>query len=105
MTPKQQNEVKRYVDIARKGGFAIIGQDNLKNYSKKLYLVLYTSPSKNLLGILKSIKSITDYKVVKLNEEEFLSIISIKNCKIIAFKNKAISDKILESMRGENIDK
>ena len=74
MTPKQKNEVKRYIDIATKAGFAIIGQDNLKNYSKKLYLVLYTNPSNNLLGILKSIKSTTDYK-------------------------------ILESMRGENIDK
>ncbi len=104
MTPKQQNDIKRYIGIAQKGGYAIVGQDNLKNYSKKLYLLLYTSPTKNLLKIIKSIKSTTNYEIISLPQKEFLNITNIKNCKIIALKNKAISDKILESMRGENID-
>ena len=104
MTINQQNKLKGYLSIAKKGGFVIIGQDKLKNYSKKLYLVLYTNATKNLLTVIESIKSTTQFQKICLSEDDFNSSVNMNGCKLIGLKNKAISDKILEIIRGDDID-
>ncbi len=101
MTDKQLNQIKGYLNIAKKAGFVIVGQDNLKNYDKKLYLVLYTEPTNNIVSVISRIKSTTMYQSICLEKHDFDTVTNIDNCKIIALKNKAISDKIIELIRGE----
>ncbi len=101
MTDKQLNQIKGYLNIAKKAGFVIVGQDNLKNYNKKLYLVLYTEPTNNIVSVINGIKSTTMYQSICLEKHDFDTVTNIENCKIIALKNKAISDKIIELIRGE----
>ena len=101
MTEKKLNQIKGYLNIAKKAGFVIVGQDNLKNYNKKLYLVLYTEPTKSISSAISSIKSTTVYQSICLEKRDFEMVTNLENCKIIALKNKAISDKIIELIRGE----
>ncbi len=104
MTIKQINDIKGIVNIARKGGFAIIGQDNLKKYCKKIYLVLFRDDcGESLISIINNLKTKTKYEKIKLKHDEFTTITNIPACKVVAFKNKALSEKIIECIRGENI--
>lgn len=93
-----------YINIAKKANYLIIGSDTLKNYTKKLYLVLY---DKNAQNSVKKIVYDISHKDIKTIEIENLSeLVNIENCKIVGLKNKGLSDTILEILdRGEIIDK
>lgn len=86
------NKVKGYLNISHKGGYLIIGGENLKSYNKKLYSIIYDeSALKNTLKILEQYKE--SIPIVKVKNLEELS--SIKNCKIIGIKNKKLSEIII----------
>lgn len=93
-------EVKGIVGICRKAGYAIIGGENIKNNSHKMYLILVDKSSGNSLlremTFTASSRNIPLIKVQNLQE-----IVGIENCKAVAFKNKALSDEIIEILKGE----
>lgn len=98
-----KEKIKGYLSIANKAGYLIIGSDTLKNYNKKLFLVLADeSAGKNLIKITETLKNLTE-NVFFVNELE--SLTQIKNCKIVGVKNKGLSDEIIKNLRSENFGK
>ena len=80
-----------YIGIAMQGGNAIIGSDNLNGYRKKLYLVLV---DKNAGKATKKVFARLQQNGIDAYEIDGLDKIISKNIKIIAFKNKALSEEI-----------
>ena len=97
-------KVKGLVNIANKGGFLIIGADNLKKYHKKLYLIIRSKTSgKNLEKISQRLQSETSCEILEIDDDKIEDVLSIKNCKVAGIKNKGLCDEILKIIRGENI--
>ncbi len=86
------NKIRGYLNISQKAGYIIWGGDNLKDYTKKLYLVLYNpNCQKSTIKIVEKIKQ-KDILVVPL--ENLGILLKRENCKIIGIKNKKMSDII-----------
>ena len=92
-----REKIKNYLGICRKAGYAIVGSDKLKNYDKKLYLVIADK------DISKTIQKVVD----KFNQVETVFIdnleelVEIENCKIVGIKNFGLSEEIKKQIRGE----
>lgn len=87
-----KQRISGYLNISRKAGYLIAGGEKLKDYNKKLYLVLYdVSAQKNTMKIVEEIKNknISVFAVDGLAE-----MVGIKNCKLIGLKNKDLSEII-----------
>ena len=96
------NKVKGLINISNKAGYLIIGADTLKNYSKKLYLIIRSNESgKNLQKVAANLVTKTMCEEIVLNEEEMKFITSMDNCKIIGIKNLGLSKEIIKYIRGE----
>ena len=81
-----------YLNICKKAGYLIIGGENLENYSKKLYLVIYdVSSQKNTQKIVEKLKN-KNINVIGIENLE--DVTKINNCKIIGIKNKNLSEII-----------
>ena len=101
MIKSKIDKVKGYVGIANRAGYIVWGADNLKNYTHKLYLVIYRDDFSKT--IKKSIDNINnDIPKIMLNVETFNYIVNTDNCKLLAIKNKGLSEQISELLRGEN---
>ena len=98
-----REKAKSYLGICRKAGYLIIGADTLKNYNKKMYLLLIDSNvSKNLQKVIDKFleKNIPCLIVEKLNE-----LVEIENCKIVGVKNNGLAVEITKNLRGEELGK
>ena len=92
-----REKIKGYLGIARKAGYLIIGVDNLKNYKKKLYLILADSQLSNTIN--KTIASFQDIRheiIDNLGE-----LMSIEKCKIVGVKNHNLAMQIIDKIKGE----
>lgn len=87
----QTTKLASYIGIAMQGGNAIIGSDNLDGYNKKLYLVLV---DKQAGKTSKKVFAKLIEKGIEGCEIENLDGLTGKNIKIIAFKNKGLSEEI-----------
>lgn len=93
-------EINGLISIARKAGFVVIGVDNLRNYDKKLYILLVDKIAGN--SLLREMNHLAKTKNIPLFYVDDLgSKVAIKNCKAVGIKNKSISDSIIESLKGE----
>lgn len=102
MQTQQINKIKGLINISNKAGYLIIGSDILKNYNKKLYLILYSNNGgKNLQKIVTRLKNSTTCESVEIDSEEFSKIVTIPNCKIVGLKNLGLSKEIIKIIRGE----
>ena len=97
---KRLDKLKGLISIARKAGFCIIGQDNLKNYDKKLYLLLMDEKAGNSLAREMNFLSSTR-QIPLLLIENLEDLTTIKNCKALGIKNKNISQSIQKEIKGE----
>ena len=88
----ETNKVQGYLNLAQKAGYIIWGGETLKDYTKKLYLVLFDGQAqKNTQKIVLKIKE----RGIKTIEIENLgALVNKPNCKIIGIKNKSLSDQI-----------
>lgn len=88
----QRDKIKGLLNICRKANYLIIGGEKLEQYNKKFYLVLYDlACGKNTLKLIDKLKN----KSCQLLAVEALDdLVSIKNCKICAIKNKKLSENI-----------
>ncbi len=86
------------ISIARKGGFVIIGQDNLLNYNKKLFLILLdVTAGKSLKREMNFLSK--DREIPLFVIENLADVSKIENCKVIGIKNKIFSDKIIDILQ------
>ena len=86
-------QIQGIISICRKAGYLIVGADNLKGYTQKLYLILYEKNSgKNLVKIAKNLKNQTNSNIYEL--ENLADYTNINGCKLVAIKNKGLAEKI-----------
>lgn len=94
------NKINGWLSIARKAGYCIIGQDKLASYDKKLYLILLDKNTGKALeremNFLSKEKHIPLFYVDNLAE-----MLAIENCKVVGIKNKAISENLIKSIKGD----
>ena len=96
MIKSDLSRIQGYIGIANKANYVIFGADNLKGYSHKLFLVLYREDcGKTISKVVEELKKreIPNYV---FSVEEFNSISNLENCKLLAIKNKGLSQKIIE---------
>lgn len=93
----ERDKAKGYLNIAHKGGYLIIGSDKLDGYDKKLYLVLMDTA----IGKTgeKIAQRLSERGVNMLRVDNLQELSSIKNCKILAVKNKNLADIIIELLK------
>ncbi len=97
---QSKNKIKGYINIANKAGYLVIGADKLKNYNKKLYLLMADKTAgKNLFKIARAKQ---DIPFVVLNN--LCEYVGIENCKIIGIKNFGLSQEILKIVKEQNIE-
>ena len=89
-----------YVNIANRGGYLIWGSDGLKGYTHKLYLIIYREDFGKTIE--KTLLRFKDIYSIKLNTREYNMIVGSENSKIVAIKNKGISEQIINLLRGED---
>ena len=92
-----REKVKNYLGICHKAGYLIIGSDNLKNYDKKLYLILIDND--NSKTIQKTVSRFSE--VEKIEIENLGELLSIASCKVVGIKNFGLSEEIRKGIRGE----
>ena len=98
---RKLNKVSGLISIAKKAGYVIVGQDKLSGYDKKLYLILMDKSAGK--SLVREMSFLSQKKNLHLQiVEDLENLVTIKNCKVIGIKNKALSEKIIESMlKGE----
>lgn len=87
----QKDKLSSYIGIALQAGYVIQGSDKLSDYDKKLYLVLIDkSAGKNSRKVYNKLieRGIEGYEVEGLGE------CNNKSYKLIAIKNKGLSEEI-----------
>lgn len=90
------SKVGNYLGISRKGNYLIIGSDNIKSYNKKLYLIILSkNASENAIKIAMHKSNEYNIKCIMF-DKELSDYVGIENCKIVALKNKGLSDAILK---------
>lgn len=89
-----------YVNIANRGGYVIWGTDGLKGYTHKLYLILYREDYGKTIE--KTLARFLEVESIKLSISEYNMVVGTENAKIIAIKNKGISEQIIKLLRGED---
>lgn len=94
------NNISGLISIARKAGFCIIGQDRLLNYDKKLYLVLLDKSAGRALERQMTFLS-KDLDIPLLRVDNLADMLSLENCKVLGIKNKAISENLIKSLKGD----
>lgn len=100
MQNQQINKLKGIVGIANKAGYIVFGADNLKQYTKKLYLVVKSDDiGKNSNKVVENL----GIEWVEIEKQIMQQITNSDNCKIFAVRNKGLSEQILKIIRGENI--
>ena len=90
------NKIGGYIGLARRANYLIIGSDNIKNYNKKLYLIILSNDcGVNVESIGRNKAGIYKIPCIKCKYDlsEFLDV---SNCKIIGVKNKGLSEQILK---------
>ncbi len=93
---------KGYINIARRANYIIWGVDNLNEYTKKMYLVVYRQDyGKTIEKLLQRISN-PDVKLICLAVEDFNFFAGTDKSKIFAIKNKGISEQIINLLRGED---
>lgn len=89
------SKISGYLNICRKANYLIIGADNLKFYTKKLYLVCVNkNTSNNINKIINKLYEEYKIPVISLNNS-IEELTGITNCQIIGIKNKGLAEAIL----------
>lgn len=100
-----KNNLKRasgYFHIAQSGGYVIWGTDGLKGYTHKLYLIIYREDyGKTIEKTLNRFKESKIEQII-LPVNEYNELVGVENSKIIAIKNKGLSEQIINLLRGED---
>lgn len=90
------SKIETYIGFAIKKGSVVFGCDTIKNYRKKMYLLLYTTTlSQNSLSQLEGVSQNLGCPLAQI--EDF-NILKLKNCKALAICDKSLANAILENL-------
>ena len=100
MIKNNLSKANGYINIAQRAGYVIWGTDNLKGYTHKIYLILYREDFGKTIE--KTINRFSQVEIIQLSVENFNVVVGSNKSKIIAIKNKGISEQIINLLRGED---
>ena len=90
------NKIKSYLGLSRKSNSVVIGQDRLKEYSKKVFvLVISPTATKNLKDLALRLKSKFNCPLIE-TKENLEDIISMVGCKIVGLTMESLAKAVLE---------
>ena len=90
------SKLESYLGLCRKSGQIVIGQDNLKKFSKKInLLVISNTASDNLIDLAKRLADKFNCKLIQPNLP-LEQVSHIDGCKIVGLTLKSLADAILE---------
>ena len=93
----QNSKIQSYLGFAKKSNDIIYGIDNLKEYNKKMPLVIYSDEiSERSLKVLNNLVEEKKWKMIKLKNLKLDDLLFTQNCKVIGIKNENLSKAILE---------
>lgn len=91
-----KTKIETYIGFAIKKGSTVFGVDNIKQYRKKIYLIVYTPDlSHNSLSVLQRICKKKECLLKAIPNYELLGD---KNCKALAICDKSLADAITENL-------
>ena len=91
-----KSKVETYIGFAIKKGSVVLGCDGIKNYRKRMQLLLYTeSLSDNSLSVLKEVSARTGCTLVQIADYD---ILKMRNCKALAICDKSLANAICENL-------
>lgn len=97
------NKISAYLGFAIKSGKVIFGYDNLKDYNKKLYLIIICHSANNkYIDFSLSKQKTTGCDLLRTKDVLLDQLVNKVNCKIIGIKNKELATAII-SCGEENI--
>lgn len=89
------NKIKSYLGLSLKSNRVVIGQDRLKEYNKKVYLlVLSPNASNNLKDLAVRLKDKFNCPLIQ-TKENLEDIICRAGCKIIALTMESLAKAVL----------
>lgn len=90
------SKIKNYLGLCRNANYLIIGADNLKEYKKRLYLIVVSdNESKNIIKVAKNTSEKYNNLPIIIPNENLGEMLSIDNCKIVGIKNWGLANAIL----------
>ena len=93
-----EQKISGLISICRKAGYLVLGGDNLKGYTHKIYLVLLDSQAgKNTKKIATKLQMDTNANLYEI--DNLATITNILRCKLVAIKNKGLSEKIEQLLK------
>lgn len=99
---RQIQKLRGLIGLCKKANYLIVGADNLKGFSKKLYLIIKSDDGgKNLVKVAMQAQENTNCGLETISGSDLFNITTIENCKIVGIKNKGLADEILKYIRGE----
>lgn len=97
------DKISAYLGFAIKSGKVIFGIDNLKDYDKKLYLVIICESANDKytdLALSKRLKTGCD--LLKTKGVLLDNLVNKSNCKILGIKNKELATAII-NCKAQNL--
>ena len=91
------SQIEGLLGLCRRANYLIIGSDKLKDYSKKMYLIVTNSnPSNNIQKIALQCSDRYKITAIELIDSNLGDAIGIKGCQIVGIKNLGMVNQILE---------
>ena len=94
-----ESKLKGYLGIAQKAGYVVYGGDELKGYTKKLFVILHSeTASQNLKDLLD--KAAERLQIPNLEVKNLTELLSKDSCKAVGIKNNGIAQEIIKIVKG-----
>ncbi len=94
-----ENKVSTYLGFAIKSNNIIYGIDNLRDYNKKLYLIILCKTANDKsLTIAKNLREKNkNCTVMTTNDNTLSELLHLDNCKMIGIKNHSLAQAIIDN--------
>ena len=94
-----ENKVTTYLGFAQKSGAIVYGIDNLRDYRKKMYLIIVCKTANDkYTQVANKIKSLNaNCTILTTNGVTLASLLNKDNCKIIGIKNHSLAQAIIDN--------
>jgi len=89
------NKIKSYLGLSIKSGKIVIGQDRLKDYNKKVHLIVVSpTASQNLKDLSLRLKEKFGCELIE-TKEDLESLLSRSGCKIVGLTMESLAQAVL----------
>lgn len=89
------SKIKSYLGLSRKSNSVVIGQDRLKAYDKRVYVIVISpNATKNLKDLSIRLKAKFNCPLIE-TKENLEDIISIAGCKVVGLIMESLAKAVL----------